>query len=154
MGRTRIIAETGAGQHGVATATVCALFGLPCTIYMGATDVARQSPNVFRMRLLGATVTAVTSGAGTLKDAMNEAMRDWVANVADTYYLIGTVRARTPIRPWCATSNPLSGRRRGSRSWPPRAGCRMRLWRPLAAAATPWACSTHSWTMTACAWWG
>ena len=96
MGRTRIIAETGAGQHGVATATVCALFGLPCVVYMGATDIARQSPNVFRMRLLGAEVRAVTSGAGTLKDAMNEAMRDWVANVHDTYYLIGTVAGPHP----------------------------------------------------------
>ena len=96
MGRTRIIAETGAGQHGVATATVCALFDLPCVIYMGATDIARQSPNVFRMRLLGAEVRAVTSGAGTLKDAMNEALRDWVANVADTYYLIGTVAGPHP----------------------------------------------------------
>jgi len=96
MGRTRIIAETGAGQHGVATATVCALFGLPCTIYMGATDVERQKPNVFRMKLLGAEINAVTSGAGTLKDAMNEAMRDWVANVTDTYYLIGTVAGPHP----------------------------------------------------------
>jgi len=96
MGKTRIIAETGAGQHGVATATVCALFGLPCTIYMGATDVARQSPNVFRMKLLGAEVRPVTSGAATLKDAMNEALRDWVANVADTYYLIGTVAGPHP----------------------------------------------------------
>ena len=96
MGKTRIIAETGAGQHGVATATVCALFGLPCTIYMGATDVERQKPNVFRMRLLGAEINAVTSGAGTLKDAMNEAMRDWVANVGDTYYLIGTVAGPHP----------------------------------------------------------
>ncbi|MBV8869301.1 MAG: tryptophan synthase subunit beta [Acetobacteraceae bacterium] len=96
MGKTRIIAETGAGQHGVATATVCALFGLPCTVYMGATDVERQKPNVFRMRLLGAEVRPVTSGAGTLKDAMNEAMRDWVANVADTYYLIGTVAGPHP----------------------------------------------------------
>ena len=96
MGLTRIIAETGAGQHGVATATVCALFGLPCTIYMGKTDTERQAPNVFRMKLLGATVNAVTSGAGTLKDAMNEAMRDWVANVADTYYLIGTVAGPHP----------------------------------------------------------
>lgn len=96
MGKTRIIAETGAGQHGVATATVCALFGLPCTIYMGATDVARQSPNVFRMKLLGAEVKPVTSGAATLKDAMNEALRDWVANVADTYYLIGTVAGPHP----------------------------------------------------------
>jgi tryptophan synthase beta chain len=96
MGRTRIIAETGAGQHGVATATVCALFGLPCTIYMGATDVERQQPNVFRMKLLGAQVVPVTSGAATLKDAMNEALRDWVANVADTYYLIGTVAGPHP----------------------------------------------------------
>ena len=96
MGKTRIIAETGAGQHGVATATMCALFGLPCTVYMGATDVERQSPNVFRMKLLGAEVRPVTSGAGTLKDAMNEAMRDWVANVADTYYLIGTVAGPHP----------------------------------------------------------
>ena len=96
MGKTRIIAETGAGQHGVATATVCALFGLPCTVYMGATDVERQSPNVFRMKLLGAEINAVTSGAGTLKDAMNEAMRDWVANVHDTYYLIGTVAGPHP----------------------------------------------------------
>jgi tryptophan synthase beta chain len=96
MGKTRIIAETGAGQHGVATATVCALFGLPCTIYMGATDVARQSPNVFRMKLLGAEVKAVSSGAGTLKDAMNDAMRDWVANVSDTFYIIGTVAGPHP----------------------------------------------------------
>ena len=96
MGKTRIIAETGAGQHGVATATMCALFGLPCTVYMGATDVARQAPNVFRMKLLGAEVVAVTSGAATLKDAMNEAMRDWVANVEDTYYLIGTVAGPHP----------------------------------------------------------
>ncbi len=96
MGKTRIIAETGAGQHGVATATMCALFGLPCTVYMGATDVARQAPNVFRMKLLGAEVNSVSSGAATLKDAMNEALRDWVANVADTYYLIGTVAGPHP----------------------------------------------------------
>jgi tryptophan synthase beta chain len=105
MGKTRIIAETGAGQHGVATATVCARFGLPCVIYMGAKDVERQKPNVFRMRLLGAEIVPVTSGRGTLKDAMNEAMRDWVTNVEDTYYLIGTAAGRTPIRPWCATSS-------------------------------------------------
>jgi tryptophan synthase beta chain len=96
MGKTRIIAETGAGQHGVATATMCALFNLPCTVYMGATDVERQAPNVFRMKLLGAEVKPVTSGAGTLKDAMNEAMRDWVANVEDTFYLIGTVAGPHP----------------------------------------------------------
>ncbi|TCD05402.1 tryptophan synthase subunit beta [Erythrobacteraceae bacterium CFH 75059] len=96
MGKTRIIAETGAGQHGVATATVCARFGLPCVVYMGATDVARQQPNVFRMKLLGATVVPVTSGRGTLKDAMNEAMRDWVANVHDTFYIIGTAAGPHP----------------------------------------------------------
>ncbi len=96
MGKTRIIAETGAGQHGVATATVCALFGLPCTVYMGAVDVERQKPNVFRMKLLGAEVVPVSSGAATLKDAMNDAMRDWVANVNDTFYIIGTAAGPHP----------------------------------------------------------
>jgi len=96
MGKTRIIAETGAGQHGVASATVCARFGLPCVVYMGATDVQRQAPNVFRMKLLGAEVRPVTSGHGTLKDAMNEALRDWVTNVEDTYYLIGTAAGPHP----------------------------------------------------------
>jgi len=96
MGKTRIIAETGAGQHGVATATVCALFDLPCTVYMGATDIARQQPNVFRMKLLGAEVVPVHSGTATLKDAMNEALRDWVANVANTFYIIGTVAGPHP----------------------------------------------------------
>ncbi len=96
MGKTRIIAETGAGQHGVATATVCARFGLPCVVFMGATDVARQAPNVFRMKLLGAEVRAVTAGAATLKDAMNEALRDWVANVHDTFYIIGTAAGPHP----------------------------------------------------------
>ena len=97
MGKTRIIAETGAGQHGVATATVCALFNLPCTIFMGATDVERQKPNVFRMKLLGAEVVPVTAGSGTLKDAMNEALRDWVTHVDNTYYLIGTVAGPHPF---------------------------------------------------------
>jgi len=96
MRKTRIIAETGAGQHGVATATVCALFNLPCVVYMGTTDIARQQPNVFRMKLLGAEVRPVTSGSGTLKDAMNEALRDWVANVENTYYLIGTAAGPHP----------------------------------------------------------
>ena len=96
MGKTRIIAETGAGQHGVATATVCARFGLPCVIYMGATDVKRQQPNVFRMKLLGAEVIPVTSGRATLKDAMNEGLRDWVANVHDTFYIIGTAAGPHP----------------------------------------------------------
>lgn len=96
MGKTRIIAETGAGQHGVATATVCALFDLPCTVYMGEVDIERQKPNVFRMKLLGAEVKSVTSGSATLKDAMNEALRDWVANVEDTFYIIGTVAGPHP----------------------------------------------------------
>ncbi len=96
MGKTRIIAETGAGQHGVAVATVCAKYGIPCEIYMGATDVERQAPNVARMKLLGAKLNPVTAGASTLKDAMNEALRDWVTNVHNTYYLIGTAAGPHP----------------------------------------------------------
>ena len=96
MGKTRIIAETGAGQHGVAVATVCARFDLPCVVYMGETDIERQKPNVFRMKLLGAEVRPVTSGTGTLKDAMNDALRDWVANVENTFYIIGTVAGPHP----------------------------------------------------------
>ncbi|MEJ2026252.1 MAG: tryptophan synthase subunit beta, partial [Limibacillus sp.] len=96
MGKKRIIAETGAGQHGVATATVCARFNLPCVVYMGEEDIRRQKPNVFRMKLLGAEVIPVTSGTGTLKDSMNEALRDWVANVEDTFYIIGTVAGPHP----------------------------------------------------------
>lgn len=97
MGKTRVIAETGAGQHGVATATVCALFKIPCTIFMGAKDIERQAPNVFRMKLLGAEVRQCTSGSASLKDAMNEALRDWVTNVHDTFYLIGTVAGPHPF---------------------------------------------------------
>ena len=96
MGKTRVIAETGAGQHGVATATVCALFGIPCVVYMGAVDIERQKPNVFRMRLLGAEVVPVETGSSTLKDAMNGALRDWVAHVDDTFYVIGTVAGPHP----------------------------------------------------------
>ncbi|MFQ6016919.1 MAG: tryptophan synthase subunit beta, partial [Kiloniellaceae bacterium] len=96
MGKTRIIAETGAGQHGVATATVCARFDLPCVVYMGEEDIERQKPNVFRMKLLGAEVVPVASGSRTLKDAMNEALRDWVANVETTFYIIGTVAGPHP----------------------------------------------------------
>ena len=96
MGKRRIIAETGAGQHGVATATVCAKFGLPCVVFMGATDVERQKPNVFRMKMLGAEIVPVTAGTGTLKDAMNEALRDWVTNVHDTFYVIGTAAGPHP----------------------------------------------------------
>jgi len=96
MGKKRIIAETGAGQHGVATATVCALFGLPCIVYMGEKDIKRQSPNVFRMKLLGAEIRSVTTGSKSLKDAMNEALRDWVTNVRDTFYIIGTAAGPHP----------------------------------------------------------
>ena len=96
MGKTRVIAETGAGQHGVATATFCALFDIPCVVYMGQTDIERQAPTVFRMKLLGAAVRSVTSGTGTLKDAMNDALRDWVANVENTFYIIGTVAGPHP----------------------------------------------------------
>ncbi|MBH87898.1 MAG: tryptophan synthase subunit beta [Pelagibacterales bacterium] len=96
MGKNRIIAETGAGQHGVATATVCALFGLPCTVYMGAKDIERQAPNVFRMKLLGAKIVSVESGSQSLKDAMNEALRAWVSNVEDTFYIIGTAAGPHP----------------------------------------------------------
>ena len=96
MGKKRIIAETGAGQHGVATATVCALFGLPCIIYMGEKDIERQSPNVFRMKLLGAEIKSVSNGSKSLKDAMNEALRDWVTNVQDTFYIIGTAAGPHP----------------------------------------------------------
>ncbi len=110
MGKRRIIAETGAGQHGVATATVAARFGLQCVIYMGAKDIERQSPNVFRMKLLGAEVRAVTAGNGTLKDAMNEALRDWVSNVEDTYYLIGTVAGPHPYPEMVRTLQTVIGR--------------------------------------------
>ncbi len=110
MGKRRIIAETGAGQHGVATATVAARFGLQCVIYMGAKDIERQAPNVFRMRLLGAEVRSVTSGNGTLKDAMNEALRDWVSNVDDTYYLIGTVAGPHPYPEMVRTLQSVIGR--------------------------------------------
>tara|TARA_B100000989_G_scaffold242911_1_gene189859 strand:- start:198 stop:1406 length:1209 start_codon:yes stop_codon:yes gene_type:complete len=96
MGKSRIIAETGAGQHGVATATVCALFGLPCIVYMGEKDIERQSPNVFRMKLLGAEIRSVSTGSKSLKDAMNEALRDWVTNVNDTFYIIGTAAGPHP----------------------------------------------------------
>ena len=96
MGKKRIIAETGAGQHGVATATVCALFGLPCIVYMGEKDIKRQSPNVFRMKLLGAEIRSVTTGSKSLKDAMNEALRDWVTNIKDTFYIIGTAAGPHP----------------------------------------------------------
>ncbi len=110
MGKTRIIAETGAGQHGVASATVAARMGLECVVYMGATDIERQAPNVFRMKLLGATVVPVTSGSKTLKDALNEAMRDWVANVRDTFYIIGTVAGPHPYPTLVRDFNAVVGK--------------------------------------------
>ena len=110
MGKTRIIAETGAGQHGVATAAVCARFGLPCVVYMGELDMARQQPNVFRMRLMGAEVRPVKSGTATLKDAMNEALRDWVSNVENTFYCIGTVAGPHPYPAMVRDFNAVVGR--------------------------------------------
>ena len=110
MGKSRIIAETGAGQHGVATATMAARFGLPCTVFMGATDIERQQPNVFRMKLLGADVVPVSSGTGTLKDAMNEALRDWVTHVDDTFYVIGTVAGPHPYPHMVRTFQSVIGR--------------------------------------------
>ena len=105
MGKKRVIAETGAGQHGVASATVAARFGMTCDVYMGADDIQRQMPNVFRMKLLGANVVSVDSGSRTLKDAMNEAMREWVARVDDTFYIIGTAAGPAPYPEWYAISN-------------------------------------------------
>lgn len=123
MGKTRVIAETGAGQHGVATATACALLGLQCRVYMGAVDTARQALNVARMRLLGAEVIAVEAGSKTLKDAINEAFRDWVTNADGTYYCFGTAADHTRSQPWCATSSGSSGWRPGCRSRTRRAAC-------------------------------
>ncbi len=138
MGKRQIIAKTGAGQHGVATATVSARFGLHCVVYMGAVDIARQKPNVFRMRLLGAEVRAVTSGSRTLKDAMNEAIRDWVTNVADTYYLIGTVAGHTPTPSWCATFNRSSATKRAIRCWRAKGAFPTAWWLASAVDRMPW----------------
>ncbi len=147
MGKPRIIAETGAGQHGVATATLCARFGLKCVVYMGAVDVARQAPNVFRMKMLGAEVVPVESGTKTLKDAMNEALRDWVTNVADTFYCIGTVAGPHPYPAMVRDFQSVIGRETVSRCSPRKAACPIRWWRASAAARTRWACSIRSWTI-------
>jgi tryptophan synthase beta chain len=139
MGKTRIIAETGAGQHGVATATLCARFGLPCVVYMGAVDVERQKPNVFRMKMLGAEVIPVQSGSRTLKDAMNEALRDWVTNVDDTFYCIGTVAGPHPYPAMVRDFQSVIGRETRAQMQEPKAACPTR-WSPASAAApTPWA---------------
>ena len=145
MGKPRVIAETGAGMHGVATATLCAKFGLDCVVYMGAVDVERQKPNVLRMKALGAEVRPVTSGSKTLKDAMNEALRDWVTNVADTFYCIGTVAGPHPY-PDDGARLPVDHRQRDARAdaGRPKAACRTRSSPASAAARTPWACSIRS----------
>ncbi len=154
MGKRRIIAETGAGQHGVATATVCAKLGLECIVYMGEEDIRRQSLNVFRMKLLGAEVRPVSSGSRTLKDAINEALRDWVTNVETTHYLIGSAvgphpyprhRARLPVRHRTRDARTDAGR--------PKGACRMWSSPASAAAATPSACSIPSLAMKLCGWW-
>ena len=151
MGKRRIVAETGAGQHGVATATACALLGLECHVYMGAEDMARQALNVFRMRLLGAEVSDVDAGSRTLKDAINEAMRDWVTNVADTYYLLGSVLGPHPYPLMVREFQSVIGRE--ARAQMPRAGrpaARRRSSPASAAAATRWASSTPSSTTATC----
>ena len=145
MGKKRIIAETGAGQHGVATATVCARFGLECIIYMGAADMERQKLNVFRMRLLGATVTPVRAGTATLKDATSEAIRDWVTNVETTHYILGSVAGPHPYPMMVRDFHACIGRETRAQA--------MEKWggkpghpRVRGAGPTPWACSTSSWT--------
>ena len=142
MGKTRIIAETGAGQHGVATATACARFGLDCVVYMGSVDVERQKPNVFRMNLLGAKVVPVESGARTLKDAMNEALRDWVTNVENTFYCIGTVAGPHPYPAMVRDFQCVIGEETRAQMRAPRAGFRIRCLLVLAAAPMPSACFT------------
>ncbi len=117
MGKQRIVAETGAGQHGVATASVCARFGLPCVVYMGAKDMERQSPNVYRMRLLGSKVVSCASGSASLKDAMNEALRDWVSNVEDSYYLIGSVAGPHPYPEMVRDLQAVIGRETRTQLW-------------------------------------
>ena len=149
MGKRRIVAETGAGQHGVASATACALLGLECVVYMGAEDMARQAPNVLRMQLLGATVTQVDAGSRTLKDAINEAMRDWVTNVAGTYYLLGSVLGPHPYPLMVREFQSVIGREARAQMLaqvgrPPTAWSRR-----SAAAATPWASSMPSSTIEA-----
>jgi tryptophan synthase beta chain len=147
MGKPRIIAETGAGQHGVATATIAALLGLECVVYMGEEDTARQALNVFRMELLGAGVVPVLSGSRTLKDAMNEALRDWVTNVGTTYYCIGSTAGPHPYPMMVRDLQSVIGREVRRRS----TGYRTSWWRASAAGRTPSACSTRSSATPRCA---
>ncbi|KKL62549.1 hypothetical protein LCGC14_2184070, partial [marine sediment metagenome] len=143
-GKTRIIAETGAGQHGVATATVCALFDLPCTIYMGSKDIERQAPNVFRMKLLGAEVKPVTIGSKSLKDAMNEALRDWVANVENTFYIIGTVAGPHPYPAMVRDFQSVIGQEAKAQMQEAEGRLPDTVIAASAAARTQWGCSTRS----------
>ena len=144
MGKTRVIAETGAGQHGVATATACALFGLDCVVYMGEEDTRRQALNVSRMRMLGAEVVSVRSGSRTLKDAMNEAFRDWVASVENTHYCIGSVGGPHPFPMMVRDFQRIIGVEAREQLLAQAAGCRTRWWPASAAAPTPSASSTPS----------
>ncbi len=144
MKKTRIIAETGAGQHGVATATAAALYGLPCVVYMGVEDIHRQAPNVERMKLLGAEVRPVHQGAGTLKDAVNEALRDWVRNVDDTYYVLGSAVGSHPYPVMVRHFSRSSARKPGSSFRINTKGCRMCWWHVWGEAATLSVFSTRS----------
>ena len=144
MGKRRIIAETGAGQHGVATATVCARFGLDCVVYMGEEDMRRQRLNVYRMELMGARVVPVTSGTRTLKDATNEALRDWVTNVTTTHYIIGSVVGPDPFPRIVRDFQAIIGREAGRRCWSVLAGCHAQSWRAWAGAPTRWGSSRRS----------
>ena len=150
MGKRRIIAETGAGQHGVATATVCARFGLECVVYMGAEDVARQRLNVYRMELLGATVVPVESGTRTLKDATNEALRDWVTNVPTTHYIIGSVVGSDPYPRMVRDFQSVIGREARARCCRATGGFRIPWWPAWAAARMRWASSPAFSTMPTC----
>jgi len=140
MGKKRVIAETGAGQHGVAVAAACALLGLKAIVYMGAEDIERQSPNVHRMELMGTEVRSVAAGSRTLKDAINEAIRDWVTNVGDTYYLLGSVVGPRPTHSWSAIFSRSSAGRQGNRCWLSISACLTIWWPASAGAATVSAC--------------
>ena len=154
MGKRRVIAETGAGQHGVATATICALLDLDCEVYMGEEDVGRQALNVFRMDLLGARVRPVTSGSRTLKDAMNEALRDWVTNVRTTYYCVGSTAGPHPYPLLVRDFQSVIGREVGPADGRLTAGGRTSWWPAWAVAPTPSASSIPSWTTPGSGWWG
>ena len=150
MGKTRLIAETGAGQHGVATATAAALMGMECVVFMGEEDTVRQALNVYRMRLLGATVVPVTSGTATLKNAVSEAMREWTSRIADTHYCLGSVMGPHPFPPSCGTSRPSFPRKSKSRCWPRRAACLTPWWPVWGVAPTPSAVSITLLTTSRC----